>query len=153
MTKLKKVLPWMAIIAALGLLGGCASVCGVEKVPPKAPPPPPAVKKWTAPAKPMPVTEKPAPAPALPTTYTVEKCDDLWSISAKPQIYNDPWLWPLLWNANKDKIKNPNKISVGTVLMVPRGVSDADKAAARTQAKKFPKYMPPAGAKRYCPPK
>lgn len=153
MTKLKKVLPWMAIIAALGLLGGCASVCGVEKVPPKAPPPPPAVKKWTAPAKPMPVTEKPAPAPALPTTYTVEKCDDLWSISAKPQIYNDPWLWPLLWNANKDKIKNPNKISVGTVLMVPRSVSDADKAAARTQAKKFPKYMPPKGAKRYCPPK
>jgi len=153
MTKLKKIVPWMAIVAALGLLGGCASVCGVEKAPPKAPPPPPKVKKWKAPAKPAPVTEKPAPAPVLPTTYTVEKCDDLWSISAKPQIYNDPWLWPLVWKANKDKINNPNKIKEGMILSVPRKVSDADKAKARKQAMAFPKYIPPKGAKRYCPPK
>ena len=154
MTKLKRILPWMAIVAALGLLGGCASVCGVEKAPPKAPPPPPAVKKWSVPATtPKPVATKPPAAPALPKTYTVEKCDDLWTISAKPQIYNDPWQWPLLWNANKAKIANPNKIKEGTVLTVPRGVSDSDKAAARKQAQAFPKYMPPKGAKRYCPPK
>ncbi|RJX34241.1 MAG: LysM peptidoglycan-binding domain-containing protein [Desulfarculus sp.] len=151
MKRLKMLLPWMAVVMALGLLGGCASVCGVEKAAPKAPPAP-VVKKWEG-AAPKPVTEKPAPAPMLPTTYTVEKCDDLWSISAKPQIYNDPWLWCLLWNANKDKIKNPNKLKVGLVLQVPRNVSDADKAAARKCSKKFPKYKPPAGAKRYCPPK
>ncbi len=151
MKRLMKLLPLVAVMVALAFAGGCASVCGVEKAAPKAPPPPPKMKKWTGAAKP--VTAKPAPAPALPTTYTVEKCDDLWSIAAKPQVYNDPWLWPLLYGANKDQIKNPNKISVGTVLKIMRGVSDADKADARKQAQAFPKYVPPAGAKRYCPPK
>jgi hypothetical protein len=60
-------------------------------------------------------------------------------------------LWPLLSDANK--IANPNRLAVGTVLKIPRDVSDAQKTAARAAAKKFPKYVPPAGAKRYCPPK
>jgi len=148
MKKLVRVVPWIVAVVALAMLSGCAAVCGVEEQPKVAPPPPP--KKWEAPA---PVTEAPAPAPALPTTYTVEKCDDLYSISAKPQIYNDPWLWPLLADANKDKVKNPNKIKPGWVLSIPRDVTDAQKAAARAKAKKFPKYVPPKGAKRYCPPK
>jgi len=150
MKKLVKVMPWIAVLAALAILSGCAAVCGVEKKAAPTPPPPPP-KKWVS--KPAPVTDKPAPPPALPTTYTVEKCDDLWSISAKPQIYNDPWLWPLLVDANKDKITNPNKLKEGTVLKIARDVTDAQKAAARAKAKKFPKYVPPAGAKRYCPPK
>lgn len=153
MKRLKRLIPWMAVVLALGLLGGCASVCGVEKAAPKAPPPPPVLKKWVYGGAPKPVTAKPAPAPMLPTTYTVEKCDDLWSISAKPQIYNDPWLWPLLWDANKDLIKDPNKIKEGTVLKITRGVSDMAKSEARKRAMAFPKYKPPAGAKRYCPPK
>lgn len=147
MKKVVKLIPWITVLAALAYLSGCAAVCGVETKP--APTPPPAPKKWEG--VPAPVTEKPAPAPALPTTYTVEKCDDLWSISAKPQIYNDAWLWPLLSDANK--IANPNRLAVGTVLKIPRDVSDAQKTAARAAAKKFPKYVPPAGAKRYCPPK
>ncbi|MCB2185719.1 MAG: LysM peptidoglycan-binding domain-containing protein [Deltaproteobacteria bacterium] len=151
MKKLVKALPYVAVLVALGMLSGCAALCGVEETAPAPPPPPAQVKKWEG--APAPVTEQPAPTPSLPTTYTVEKCDDLWSISAKPQIYDDPWLWPLLYNGNKDKIKNPNKLKEGLVLTVPRDVSDADKAAARAEAKKFPKYVPPAGAKRYCPPK
>ncbi|KIX11451.1 LysM peptidoglycan-binding domain-containing protein [Dethiosulfatarculus sandiegensis] len=150
MRKLVKMFPWIAVVVALGMLSGCAAICGVdEEKPAPAPPPPP--KQWKA--KPAPVTDKPAPPPALPTTYTVEKCDDLYTISAKPQIYNDPWLWPLLWDANKDKIQDPNKIKEGTVLTIQRGVDDQAKADARDRAKKFPKYIPPAGAKRYCPPK
>ena len=149
MKKLAKVFPWIAVIIALAFLSGCAAICEVpKKVEPTAPP-----KVFKKEEGKGPVTDKPEPPAALPTTYTVEKCDDLYSISAKPQIYNDPWLWPLLFNANKDKIKNANKIKEGMVLTVPRDVSDADKAAARDQAKKFPKYVPPAGAKRYCPPK
>lgn len=144
---LVKFLPLVVAVIALGMLSGCASVCGVE---PEAPAPPP-VKKFEG--VPAPVTEKPAPAPELPTTYTVEKCDDLWSISAKPQIYGDALLWPLLADANASKIKNPNKLTVGMVLDIPRDVSDADKTAARAKAAKFPKFVPPAGAKRYCPPK
>ena len=146
MRKLVKLAPWVVLLTTIAFLSGCAAICGVEEKKPA----PPKVKKWKG--VPKPVTEKPAP-PALPTTYTVEKCDDLWTIAAKPQIYNDPWLWCLLWNANKAKIGDPNKIKEGMVLSVPRNVSDADKAAARACSKKFPKYIPPAGAKRYCPPK
>jgi nucleoid-associated protein YgaU len=149
MKKAVKLFPLIAAVVALAMLSGCASVCGVEEKAAPTPPPPP--KKWEG--VPEPVTEKPEPPPALPTTYTVEKCDDLWSISAKPQIYNDPWLWCLIWKANQDKIDNPNKIWEGTVLSIPRGVSDARKAEARQCAKNFPKYTPPPGAKRYCPPK
>ncbi len=150
MKKVLRLFPWLAVVLALAFLSGCAAMCGVDeqKAQPAPPPPPKEVK-----ATPAPVTDKPAPPPALPTTYTVEKCDDLFSISAKPQIYNDPWLWCLLWNANKDKIKNPNKIKEGMVLTVPRDVTDAQKAEARKCAKTFPKFVAPKGAKRYCPPK
>jgi len=151
MNKWFKMLPLFAALVALAILSGCAAICGEEekKAAAVTPPPPPKAYK----AVPAPVTAKPTPPPALPTSYTVEKCDDLYSIAAKPQIYNDPWLWPLLLDANKDKIKNANKIWPGTVLQVPRDVSDQQKAAARAKAKKFPKYKAPKGAKRYCPPK
>jgi LysM repeat protein len=151
MKKLMKLFPYMAVVVALAMLSGCASLCGVEEQVKKMPPPPPPPKVIKA--KPEPMTEKPAPPPALPSTYTVEKCDDLYSIAAKPQVYNNPCLWPLIHKANLEKIKNPNKIYEGTVLTIPRDVSDADKAKACAEAKKFPKYVPPAGAKRYCPPK
>lgn len=150
MKKLVKIVPYVTVVIALAFMTGCASLCGVEQEKKKpTPPPPPKIYK----VKPAPVTSKPAPPPALPTTYTVEKCDDLYTISSKPQIYNDPWLWPLLYDANTDKIKDPNKIKEGMVLTVPRGMSDAQKSAAREKAYKFPKYIPPKGAKRYCPPK
>ena len=142
MRKLVKFLPWLGVLVALAYLSGCASVCGEQPMATKPTAPPP--KKWVKPV---------TPTPTLPTTYTVEKCDDLFSISAKPQIYNDAWLWCLIWKANEDKVKDPNKIKEGTVLTIPRDVSDADKAKARECSMKFPKYMPPAGAKRYCPPK
>ena len=92
MNKWLKMLPWVAALVALAMLSGCAAICGVEekKAAITPPPPPPKVYK----AKPTPVTAKPAPPPALPASYTVEKCDDLYTIAAKPQIYNDPWLWP-----------------------------------------------------------
>ena len=152
MKKLIKLLPFAAIILALAMLNGCANFCGVEETKAAAPPPPPPPPKAVK-AKPEPMTPSPTPAPALPTTYTVEKCDDLYSIAAKPQIYNDWTQWPLIYHANSDKIKNPNRIYEGTVLTIPRDVSDADKKAAADEARKFPKYIPPAGAKRYCPPK
>jgi Tfp pilus assembly protein FimV len=149
MKKLVKVAPWIMALVALAFLSGCAAVCGVDEQPQAAPPPPP--KKWEG--APAPVTVAPAPAPALPTTYTVEKCDDLWSIAAKPQIYHDALLWPCIFNANKAKIKDANKLKVGTVLSIPRDLTDAQKAACRAQANKFPKFVVPKGAKRYCPPK
>lgn len=151
MKKLIRVTTWIMVLVALAFLSGCASVCGLDEQLQAAPPPPPPPKKWEG--APAPMTVTPAPAPVRCGTYTVEKCDDLWSIAAKPQIYNDALLWPCIFNANRDKIKDPNKLKVGTVLIIPCDLTDAQKAACRAQAGKFPKYVVPKGVKRYCPSK
>lgn len=76
-----------------------------------------------APAKPA---AAPAAAPALPAFYTVrlipEARDCFWRIAEYPFIYGDPWKWKILYEANKDKIPDPNNpdlIEVGNVLTIP----------------------------------
>lgn len=55
--------------------------------------------------------------------YTVgtwaENRDCLWNIAGRPEIYSDPFQWPKIWQANTDKIKNPDVIQPGWVLSVP----------------------------------
>jgi hypothetical protein len=63
------------------------------------------------------VTE-PEPSPAepleypLPAQYTVHLWnltrDCLWNIAGRPYVYNDPYQWRLLYNANKSKLPEPN---------------------------------------------
>ncbi|HOV91556.1 MAG TPA: LysM peptidoglycan-binding domain-containing protein [Candidatus Kapabacteria bacterium] len=68
------------------------------------------------------------------TTYTVgtwaENRDCLWNIAGNMEIYGDPFLWPKIWQANTDKIKNPDIIHPGQVLSIP------DKASLTTDEKK-----------------
>jgi len=71
----------------------------------------------------------PAKAPAaaaLPAFYTVrlipEARDCFWRIAEYPFIYGDPWKWKILYEANKDKIPqpdNPDLIEPGIVLTIP----------------------------------
>lgn len=49
--------------------------------------------------------------------YTVEKDDTLQKISQK--FYNSHSKWPKIYEANKDKIKNPDRIKPGIVLSIP----------------------------------
>lgn len=55
--------------------------------------------------------------------YTVgtwaENRDCLWNIAGRSEIYADPFQWPKIWQANTDKIKNPDIIQPGWVLTVP----------------------------------
>lgn len=58
-----------------------------------------------------------SPAPATSQTYTVQQGDCLWNIAKK--FYGDGSKYPVIYEANKDKIKNPNLIYAGQVLTIP----------------------------------
>ena len=51
------------------------------------------------------------------TTYTVKAGDCLSKIAR--QFYGDGSQYMKIFNANTDKLKNPNKISIGQVLVIP----------------------------------
>ncbi len=53
-----------------------------------------------------------------PTNWTVSKGDTLWGISGA--IYNAPEKWPLLYEANRDRIADPDFIYPDQVLIIPR---------------------------------
>jgi len=56
-------------------------------------------------------------------TYTVgtwaKDRDCLWNIAKKPKIYDNAFLWPKIWQANRSDIKNPDIIHPGQKLTVP----------------------------------
>ena len=58
-----------------------------------------------------------SPAPTTNKTYTVQKGDCLWNIAKK--FYGNGAKYTVIYNANKDKIKNPNLIYPGQVLTIP----------------------------------
>jgi nucleoid-associated protein YgaU len=67
--------------------------------------------------------------------YTVETGDTLGSISAKPVIYNDWKLWPLIYSANRKAIgRNPAQIKVNQILEIPRDYTEEQAAAARRKS-------------------
>jgi hypothetical protein len=77
-----------------------------------------AVKKPEPPAQ--------AEEPPLPASYTVqlnmERRDCFWRIAGFPFVYNDPWKWKTLYEANKNVITDPNNpdlIEPGQVFTIP----------------------------------
>jgi nucleoid-associated protein YgaU len=59
--------------------------------------------------------------------------DCLWNISKKKDIYNNAWLWPKIWQGNRDQIKDPDVIQKGQKLKIPKGneLDAEEKAAAK----------------------
>jgi len=51
--------------------------------------------------------------------YTVVEEDWLSKIAGMRKVYHDGSKWPMIYEANKDKIKNPNLIYPGWVLFIP----------------------------------
>jgi nucleoid-associated protein YgaU len=59
----------------------------------------------------------PGGAASAPRTYTVQKGDTLSKISK--EYYGDANKYMRIFEANKDKLKDPDKIQVGQVLTIP----------------------------------
>ena len=69
-------------------------------------------------------------------TYTVgtwsKDRDCLWNIAKKKDIYANAWMWPKIWQGNRDMIKDPDVIKPKWVLKIPEGkeLSKEEKSAA-----------------------
>jgi nucleoid-associated protein YgaU len=68
-------------------------------------------------------------------SYEVMRGDSLWGISGKSEVYGNPYQWPLIYKANRDKIKDADLIYPGQVFAIDRAASSADIDAAVNHAK------------------
>lgn len=85
--------------------------------PEPAPAPAPAPAPEPAPA-PVPPAKEENSAPAVPgNSYTVKSGDCLWSIAQ--QFYGTGRQWNVIYQANRDTIKNPDQLKVGQILVIP----------------------------------
>lgn len=81
-------------------------------------------------------------------TYTVgtwsRDRDCLWNIAKKKDIYANPWLWPKIWQGNRDLIRDPDIIKPRWVLKIPEGkeLSKEEKSAANRYYKKKAEEAP-----------
>lgn len=66
-------------------------------------------------------------------TYTVVKGDTLWDISDKQ--YMNPFMWPLIYWANKDEIKDPDLIFPGQIFDINKDYYYSEKEEAINFAK------------------
>lgn len=75
-------------------------------------------------------------------TYTVgtwaRDRDCLWNIAKKKDIYGNAWLWPKIWQGNRDKIKDPDLIKPKWVLKIPEGneLTKEERSAANSYYRK-----------------
>jgi len=53
--------------------------------------------------------------------YTVRRGDTLKTIAGSPSIYGDSRKWILIYQANRDKVRDPNNLKAGQVLAIPPG--------------------------------
>jgi hypothetical protein len=77
------------------------------------------------------------------TSYVVVKGDCLWNIADQKEIYDDPFQWPLIYQANRDQIKNPDLIYPKQNFNVPKDAPEDQIKQARKKAGAGAPYWPP----------
>jgi len=117
------------IFLGLGLiLSGCAQKTGPElQTPKKEAGAQPAAKSGTE-------SQKQAKKGGGYDEHTVVKGECLWRIAGLASVYGDPFQWPLIFDANKDKIKNPDLIYPDQVFSYPLNPATDDVKEARIRA-------------------
>ena len=84
---------------------------------------------------PKPIVKKEPVTPKLVSHVEVAPAENLLMIAARPEVYNDGQLWPLIYKANRDQIKDPTEIFPGQTLLIPRDKTPEEVEAARIEAK------------------
>lgn len=107
-----------------------------EAVAKPAPKPSPPVIKAAPKAAEKETSEAPQ-EPELVDHVEVTGGETLADIAARDVVYNDALLWPLIYKANRDQIKDPKEIYPGQVLVIPRNKSVDEREAARQEAREL----------------
>jgi len=83
----------------------------------------------------------------LKNQHVVKKGESLWWIAKYKDHYNDPYLWPIIYEANKKMIKDTNLIYPGQKFIIPRAGYELDIIKKERRKAGAPKpYLPPQHA-------
>ena len=66
--------------------------------------------------------------------HVVAPGDSLWSIAAQPDVYDDSYLWPVIYKFNRDQIADPALIYPAQRLVIPVRIDEETRRAARLEA-------------------
>jgi len=75
------------------------------------------------------------PPAVQPERYAVQRGDTLWGISGREQIYHNPFMWPLIYKANSQQIRDPDLIFPRQIFVIPRNYAPEEAAVAIQRAK------------------
>jgi len=67
--------------------------------------------------------------------YSVVQGDNLWDISAKSDVYGNPYYWPLIYKTNQDKIKDADLIYPGQQFSIDSNIASNSMSDAVAHAK------------------
>lgn len=81
-----------------------------------------------------------------PSRYRVKQDETLASIARRKEIFNDYYMWPLIYQANRDQIRDPNIIFPGQELVIPRSMTLEEIIDARKKANAPSPHLPPPSA-------
>ncbi len=84
-----------------------------------------------------------SPAGASSSQYEVKRGENLATIASR--TLGDARLWPALYAANRDRIKDPTRVYPGQLLSIP-ALTEGEREAARREAAARPLGEPEVGA-------
>src|SRR3989338_4076045 len=85
-------------------------------------------------------------------SHEVVKGESLWKIAKHKDVYENPFMWPLIYKANHDKINDPDLIYPKQVFSIPQDFSSADKDKAVHHARTRGEWSLHDGPEKYWEP-